>query len=301
MNRKKITAVLIALTTVNLLIFFFRDHFQFQPYVTTASLYGSCDEDCARKWGLYTSSYGEAERLRTAKIVASLPVTDGTVRARVQAIGEHLYNQFGHRLGTPPSGLLDASPLTQYNTLRNQDSLQLHCGNYSLMFAYFCWSQGIVCRTMELPVAGNHHVLNECYLPESGEWMVVDLTYNLLSAQDSNGKLLNFPTLRELARKRGTVWAQGEGATGRRKIAWQTFGATNYYVPELPVYYYHPATMDIYSTSYKLRRYFLPQSWYDILDRNTKSNVPFYLKLTVFALWLLTFFIFIARRMKFKL
>ena len=77
----------------------------------------------------------------------------------------------------------------------------------------------------------------------------------------------------------------------------------NYYKPDHPHYYYHRVDNEkAYATPNKIKQYFLPVSWYDIYDNNgDKSNLSFYLKQVFILLWLISFFVFILSRAKFRI
>jgi hypothetical protein len=75
-----------------------------------------------------------------------------------------------------------------------------------------------------------------------------------------------------------------------------------YFRNDYALYYYHRVdNSKVYTFNNKIARYFLPISWYDIFDEKVRSNALFYLKLTLILLWIISFFVFIRTRTKFRI
>jgi len=300
MSRKLIPAILIILTAANLLIFLNREHFRYQSFATPARLYNTCDESCTHKWKQFADDYPAGELEEARHISDSIVNHSTTTFNKILGIGLFLHQNFSHRLGQPDNNLLSASPLTQFKRLQTEDSLQLWCGNLSAMFSYFAWSQGIICRNIEILNPGNHHVLNECYLPETSQWIVVDLTNNIMAAE-SGGNLLHFVGMREQTRNSTEVmaWRRSGDSLVKESLNTQQPFLQTFYDPSRTAFYYHWINYSkVYKWSFKAKEYFLPVSWYDILRREKGSNVLFYVKIGAIVLWIASFFVFLAGRKK---
>ena len=297
-RRKLIVRLLLLLTAAQVLIFIFRDRFQYRPYASVAELYAPCPAACTATWRLFADDYRNelpAAKILSDSVTASLQLS----ATRVLALGRFLYAKFHNRLGEPPPALLSASPMQQYAMLNANDTMQLWCGNFAQMFALLCWAEGIACRNLEIMNPGDHHVLNECYFPETGRWAAVDLTHNLLLAADSTDSFLDARQLTEAIE------------SGKDIKAWRSAGDTieirrwdsgredllPYYRKINEVHYYHRTDNErAYGLSNRLRQYFLPVSWYDILTGNGGSNALFYLKDVLALSWLLALAAFLATK-----
>src|SRR5207302_7834209 len=111
--------------------------------------------------------YSDSE-FRQAKIISDyITASSKDVKEKLMALGSFLVDHFHSRLGKPSPSLLRASPLTQFRSLSASDTSQLWCGNFAEIFSFFCWSQGIVCRNIEIMNPGDRHVVNECYVNRS--------------------------------------------------------------------------------------------------------------------------------------
>lgn len=304
MRRKKsITIILLVLTAINIAIFIFRDHFYYSSYGDDASLYGSCDQSCFKKWELYKNDY-PAEDLREAKRISDSIIGDKNISAgdKIIRIGNFVYHRFKNQNGRPNTDLLTASPLTQYKMLCSSDTLQLWCGNFAEIFSYFCWSQGIAARNIEIMNPGDHHVLTECYVQDMRQWIMVDPTNNLLTV--TNGKkILNLQTFKEGIQKKTALfeWQLSGDSVIYKSIDTNAAFIRNYYSKENPCYYYHRVDNEkAYRMTDKIKRYILPVSWYDIYDNKGQTNTGFYLKLIFMIAWIISFFVFILSRTKFR-
>lgn len=299
MSRKKTAALFIILSLVNLLVFLFRDYFQYQPYASITSLYRRCDQVCMEKWAGFTEDYPSSDLTEAKQLMDSvLANTEPGTLAKSQKIARFLVLRFQNQLGTPSAALLRAPPLDQYKMLSASDSLQLWCGNFAQLFSFFCWSEGIACRNIEIMNPGDHHVLNECYLPETGRWVMVDLTNNLLFVRNKKNQLLDLVNFRHQVQNGLSV--QVERAAGDTVIA-GTGGLAipGYYLADHSLYYYHRVdNAKIYAAKEKIARYLLPVSWYDIFDDQDRNNYLFYLKELLILLWITAGFILLLKSTK---
>jgi hypothetical protein len=310
MPRKNISLLLfLILGIVNLCIFFFRDHFRYQTYTDYRSFYEPCDETCRSKWESYVDDYPEAELDEAKKISDTVVRGEISSLDKVLSIGHFLRRRFEKQLGRPTIELLKSSPLTQFKKLSSSDSLQLWCGNFAQMFSYFCWSQGIVSRNIEIMKAGDHHVITECYIPEKREWTMVDLTNNILAANtiENKDQLANFIDFRKHVSRYShvglpsmPVWRSINDSVVLISIIPSSVYA--YYNESNPAVAYH--SMDYLqkiTTTSKIKQYLLPVSWYEILTERSGSNFLFFLKLALLVLWLVSFFVFLISRTKFRI
>ncbi|HWJ91947.1 MAG TPA: hypothetical protein VNR87_12590 [Flavisolibacter sp.] len=300
--RRKAVLFFLFLSLLNLVIVFLRDAFQYQPFSSPAALYAPCDEKCSKKWNQYVNDFPREELAAARNISDSVVAGKAPTEDKVMAIGLFIYNRFKGQMGRPSAELLRSSPFRQYQQLAASDSVKLWCGNFAEIFSWFCWSHGIVCRNIEVMNPGNHHVLNECYIPESGRWVLVDLTNNLLMAQSKEQRLNLYEMMKAL--KARTV-VSGLHASGDSVSVELLDPATsyiqNFYQADHPYFYYHRVDNEkVYRTGSKLVRYFLPLSWYEILELKKQSNLPFYLKEVFSLLWLISLIMLLVSRKKLR-
>jgi len=285
--------VFLVITFINLLIFFSRDHFSYKPYISYSAIYGPCDRSCLQKWEQFTSDYPRADMAEGRKIMETAPrLKTKNTQDRIVEIGRFLYTKFYRQMGRPSPAVATATPLNQYKMFCSSDSLKLWCGSFALMFNFFCWSEGISCRIIEIMNPGDHHVLNECYIPENKQWVMVDVTNNQLLVQNSNKQLLNLVEFEDQLKKPSSLLALSASgdSVGSKPISREAGYIHSYYKNKKPVYYYYRVNLDeVYRTTSKIRRYLLPVSWYVIFDSNKHNNILFYTRQLLIFLWVLLF------------
>jgi len=290
-SRKSHIAVLFILSLINLIIFFYRDKFTYHKSATYASLYSSD----TLKWRKFISDYPEQELHEAKDIVDRLHINNQPTSRKVQEIGKFLYNSFKNQLGESSTELASASPLSQYKILRSSDSVELWCGNFAEMFTFFCWSEGIASRVVEIMNPGDHHVLNECYLPESRQWAVTDLTNNHLLIQKSNKS--GYPNLLSLRDSSTQTLSSLQAKDG--SIVLQPFSPTfykKYFRNKNPIYYYYRTNnSEVYKPTEKIKRYFVPDTWYEEITPGQPDNWAFYAKQFFILLWLISGILLIGR------
>ena len=299
-HRKLYLLIFLLLTAGNVLIFFYRDAFRYQSFATYNNLYKACNASCREKWSAYVRDFPAHELEAARRISDSFPGNKSSTIEKIRSAGLSLLQNFHHRLGTPTPQLLAASPLQQYKSLVSNDTQQLWCGNLAQMFSLFCWSQDIVCRNIEIANPGDHHVLNECYLPESRQWVLVDLTNNVL-ALEKDQQQLNFLDVKKAVRAQQPLvaWRMTGDSVSRFVLQPDEQFLKAYYGKDLPIYFYHSMDVNqVYLWKNKVRAYLLPVSWYDIYRENKGSNLPFYFKLLCIVLWIASFFVFLGSRKK---
>lgn len=301
--RRKFLLFIVLLSVTNFVVFLFRDHFHYQPYAGYSQLYGACNEECEKKWKQFADDYALNDLSEAKKISDSVAKGKTHTLNKAIAIGSFLYNRFSLQSGRPSDELLKASPIDQYKMLSASRSEKLWCGNFAQMFAFFCWSQNIVARNIEIMYPGDRHVLNECYIPEMGGWIMVDVTNNLLLIRNSEGKFLNLVQFRDALKKNSPLsFLKSDSVSGKEMTAVPKEMVPVQYLAEHPFYYYHRVdNQKTYSFKEKIKRYLLPVSWYDIFDDNKNhSNLAFYLKGILIFLWVVSVIIFLISRSKFR-
>ena len=302
MQRKKLFLYLfLFLTIVNLCIFLNRDHFRYLAYTDYKSFYEPCGETCRNKWETYVNDFPDAELGEAKKISDSIVSGKVSTFDKVLKIGHFLRKRFEKQLGRPSVDFLQSSPLSQFKALGSSDTVQLWCGNFAQMFSYFCWSQGIISRNIEIMKAGDHHVISECYIPEKKQWIMVDLTNNILAANKTGSydQPANFWDFRKdvsrnsnMPRQSVTVWRSLNDSIAITSI--KTLPLFVYYNEGSPAVAYHSMDYLQKITTYsKVKQYLLPVYWYEILSEKKESNFLFYLKLALLALWAGSFFVFL--------
>jgi hypothetical protein len=294
-SRRNYIAVLFSILSItNLVIFFYRDRFNYHKYATYSSLY-SPD---TTKWRKFIDDYPRQELVEAKIILDSLHIDDQPTSFKVLEIGKFLHNRFNKQLGKSSNQLVSASPLTQYKILRSSDTIELWCGNFAEMFTFFCWSRGITSRVIEIMNPGDHHVLNEYYLPETQEWGVIDLTNNHLLIRKSNG----YANLLDLRDSSGQTFSSLQA--GDSSIAFHPFDATfynKYFGNKNPIhYYYRTNNSEVYSRGEKIKRYFLPYTWYEEVTENQRGNWRFYIKQLFILLWLISLILLVWQLVSFK-
>lgn len=301
MPHRLITISLLVFTLLNLVLFLFRDSFKYEPYSDYQSLYGSKQENL-KKWEKFIYDY-PAEELKEAKQITDRIIKNPTNSySTIQDIASFIYNRFKHQMGRPSNALSLSSPLIQYKKLCASPAEKLWCGNYAQIFSFFCWSQGIVSRSVEIMKPNDHHVLNECFLPEISQWVMVDITNNLLLIQNKQGKLLDLIAFKDSLKKSAPlyVYEASEASVNTKSLNQGASAISTYYKDDYPLFYYHRIDNNkVYSAAGKVKRYLFPVSWYNILDNKGQNNVLFFIKQTVILLWIVLFFAFLVSYAKF--
>ena len=288
MPKGKVLILFLIISLVNCAIYFYRDHFQYHPFASYNKLYSKCDKACEEKWRLFTSPYPQNELIEAGSLAATFG--DGSSElSKIESISKQLFQKFNAQIGKPDEAIKTSSPLKVYSFLLANKSRQLECGQFAQMFSFFCWSQQIICRNIEIMREGDHHVVNECYVRELGQWVLIDLT-NGFFLPKSKGEYLNVQTFLK-------------GLEDNKPIETNTLKRDSivlvdlrnsfpdvayYYKAKYPYYYYHVTnTPSVYKGLQKLKRYVLPVSWYEIYDEEGKGNFLFYLKDVLIIIWII--------------
>ena len=302
MPRKRIYLfIFLSLTVANIIVFIFRDRFNYQPFANYNALYAPCNESCSQKWKQYADDYS-SELKEGKRITDSVVNMYSLTSDKVIAIESFLYRKFHKQMGTPGLDLMNLSPLNQFEKLSSSDSIRLWCGNFAHMLSLFCWSQGIVTRNVELQHTGDKHLLNECYLPESKSWMMADITSNLLAVTGPDEKYHNVISFKESLKGKPKVNVkQSVGKDSLQTLPLPSVKILSQYKADDPVNFYHYTdNKKSYSTAEKIKRYFLPMSWYETYELKSTGNLTFYLKEILIFLWLVSFFVLLFSHTKFR-
>lgn len=219
-------------------------------------------------------------------------------RKKIVAIANLVYTIFLKRHGYPSETFRKVTPFQQFQLLTTQDSGKLWCGNVAQIFAYFCWAESITCRSIEILKPNDHHVVNECYLPEIKKWILVDVPHNLFLVKDSAGSHLDLQTFGSLVddgKQFQSYQHVSNKITVQSALKMKDQYFNDYYLTNYQQAYYHTVGgQDIYSVKNKVRRYFLPHSWYKIYRERAYSNTAFYIKQILFFLWLVSILVLLS-------
>jgi hypothetical protein len=294
-NRLKFALILLLLLSIiNVLIFIYRDHFQYLPYHSYQSLYSECNEDCKEKWNKGTRTFSKDELNEANQILSANTDIKSKKQTleKVQLIASFVYNKFHKQYGIPSDSTLSLSPLKKFKLLSNTPQEKMWCGDFARMVFLFTTSQNILCRVIDIYAPEDQHAVNECYIPELKQWVLTDATFNILSALSGNNEYLNLQNFRQKLNNGENILRialvnnKDSTITLDRNLSF----ITDYYKPDRDYYYYHTLDLtSVYIFKEKLKRYFLPSSWYDLYKENRKSNSAFYLKQVFFLLWIVNF------------
>ena len=289
---KRLIVLLFVLTAANACIFFFREHFQYYPYVSYHSLYSECDKSCETKWSGILKMFTKRELKEADSILISntdVSKKTNTIE-KIQTIGTFLYNKFHAQYGRPSDSTMHLKPLEKYKLLSRSPNEHLWCGNFATMFLMFSSTQNILSRVVEIYANDDRHVINECYVPELKQWILVDVTFNTLTAFSNTNKYLNAQSFRQLINSNSPVYriSSIENRNRLDRLDKNIFFVKNYFKPDFDYYYYYTIDLNgVYRSKEKLKRYFLPVSWYALYKDTEKSNGPFYYKIFFGFLWII--------------
>lgn len=280
------------LTVINSGIFLFKEKFAYKPYAEASVLYAPPSGEWNR---FFTDFPGEGQTQAKQLLDSLLTGSDTARRVQIIRISSFLYQEFGKQLGKPSPVVPYTDPWEMYRFYKADTTRKLWCGHLAMMFNYFCLARGIETRMIEIMKPGDHHVVNECYLPGDQQWALVDITYDQLLVSTESDLPLGLAAVRRMPAV-GKSWRVQMANESQRIFRPDTGYVRNYYMTGDPAYYYSTVNPKVvYRTSEKIRRYFLPESWYRILASAPSSNFLFYLKQGLALAWLLSLF-FVVRR-----
>jgi len=294
---KKLLLLFILATIANGVIFIFRDKFIYQPFSSYTELYAPCGDQCRQKWDDFLLPYSNNTIAEGKNLLAPLPLDSAQPLDRLKLINGHLRQRFGKQAGYPADIIHKSNPVDQYKILSSDTSQRLWCGTWAQLVSFFGWSHGLVYRNVEIMKPGDRHVLNECFVPEVQNWVMVDLTHDILFAE-KNGKLLNTVDFLNALEAPDSVrvFTSSNEPIPLSQFA-QISSIRSYYDKNFEYYYYHTTHLQIaYRPIEKVKRYFLPDSWYEIYSLKANSNVPFYVKLFFIVGWLILGSLILVKR-----
>lgn len=276
------------ITLINGIIFYYRDHFQYVAYSTYADLYGECNQDCREKWGRYLSPYPATSAREARTLLEALPFKPDSTLYNLKEIGRFFYSKFHNQKGVPQPVFHSPDPVEGYKSLLADTTQKLWCGTWAQLVSFFGWSLKIVSRNVEIMRPGDHHVLNECYIPERKQWVMVDLTNNIQLASKEDRLLNAQDFVRSLRQPASVSVLTGNGTIKLLDQMEEWPAIRDYYQAGFPFFYYHTTHLGaVYTTEARLKRYFLPDSWYEIYSPSPRVALWFYVKLFFIATWVI--------------
>jgi hypothetical protein len=286
--------LLLVLSIINISIFIYRDHFKYLPYRTYQSLYAICDAECNDKWSKNSQIFTSDELNEANQILVRNTELENKKSSleKVQVITSFVYNKFHKQYGRPSDSTMSLPPLKKFKLLSDSPKEQMWCGDFAKMVSLFARSQNILCRTIEIYEPADQHVVNECYIPELKQWVLTDATFNILSAYSDNNQYLNLQNFRQKLNAGENILrlASINNHDSVVSLDKNLSFIASYYKPDKDYYYYHTTDLNsVYTFKEKLKRYFLPFSWYDLYKEGDAGNGAFYLKQVFFLLWIVSF------------
>ncbi|ANE52431.1 hypothetical protein [Flavisolibacter tropicus] len=305
MKRRNLIVLFVALTAINLIIYYYRDYFHYQPYRDHSFLYKECNEDCEALWKTDFKTSHYKEQIEAKRSVASwLLDSSNSTLVKANQISKQIYDDFGKRYGHPKAYLLQLSPFNQYKALNTNTGDSLWCGIYAGMFSYFAWAQNIITRNIEMKYSDDSHVVSECYIPELKKWIVVDPTFGMLALKNEQGVWLDLQSFRNELRNNKTIYVlkSANGKLAFEPLHLNEHYLNHYYKPtnSTDLYYHHTSLQEAYKPVEKLKRYLLPVSWYYVYDAENKTNIRFGVKLVFIILWVLVIVLLLVTSYTFK-
>lgn len=281
---RRLILLFVLLTVINAAFFLCRELTDYQPHRTETSLYKAPSTE----WNRYFTDFPVEGQQAAIRFTDSLLQGRDTSRLnQIQVIGAFLYYQFAPQLGRPSFQENYKDPWEMFQYYRADTSRKLWCGHLSMFFTYFCLARGIETRLIELNKPGDHHVVNECFLPGPGKWVLVDLTYDQLLVK-KNDLLLGLTAFRKLQGRSDVLLNVRTANDSTRTIRMDTGYIRNYYADTVRVFYYVTVNPEkVYSITAKAKRYLWPDPWYYELRQQPGNQLFFYLRQAVLLTWLL--------------
>lgn len=288
MSRRIILLLFAFLTALSIFIFIKRDRFEYRSFPGETFLYGSVKKNL---WSRYYKDYPPEDKTVAKALLDSLP-RENNDEKDILLLAAFLRNRFGGRGGVPSQELQQLTPLRQFQLLSADSSEHLWCGNWSNIFAFFCWSRGIPVRIVESQRPGDHHVFNECWVASKNSWGLVDLTNNIILPTDSVGQFIQGLDFAERAAAGPiTAFRVEEGEMVQQDSLEPDPAVHLYYSRDYTFHFYERYRLkSIYSWKERVKRYLFPNPWYHaVLPGHSKhGNGWFWFKLAALGAWALT-------------
>jgi hypothetical protein len=282
---KKTVIAFLILSVLNVVIFYFREAFAYVPVATHETLYENHTDKNLNKWIRFSEDYPAEEETEAKQISSNwFDEKDVTTLDSVLKIANKIHNNFNKQTDRPSLFLELQSPLNKYKTLLKDSTEKLWCGTYSQIFNFFCLSNNILSRYIEIINPGDHHVLNESYLPDRKKWVMIDVTFNINAPKNDKNQLLNLIEFASELRNNSLPFKYPY--THLDTVTKKHHEILNYYIPDRPYYYHFYIDNRVaYKFENKLARYLFPVSWYTIFTYAPVSNYMFGIKIALIYLW----------------
>lgn len=222
---------------------------------------------------------------------------------KMQKIGSWLQRSYRHCKLDQPTKEFSALPLTAQYGVASRAGSPVWCGTYGAHFLFFCSINGITCRIVEKKSGNDYHTMNECFIPELGQWVFADLLFNTLYCQDETGKILNAVDIlyRNEAKDSSlfTIFAQ-QPVDSFLVISHKSSEHWQRYLKKESVlnFYYQTDIRQVYTPGKNAIRYAFPVAWYETFSLAPISNTQFYLRTLSLYLGIVLTIIFILLYLK---
>ena len=278
LSNKLLTFLVVFFLLGNIGIYFSRNAgFDYIKYPSLQYLYPlNADSSFFQKWTKYNKRFSAEELTKGLQLVKHFEDSASTDSGKAVSIAAWLYNSFNKQIGTPEDTLNRLSPLLKYKYLLANQNKQLWCGQFQEMFGFFCTAAGLKNRYVELvPKKGKnnigYHEVNEVWFSEIRKWVMVDVTRNILlvSRPDqvfSAAEYLDYNILDTT----GTFFRTSVDNTVSNSLVVQKkeYSYDDYFNINYSLRYYLTMQLsDVYSPFQKLKRYFIPNPWFEMYDQ----------------------------------
>jgi hypothetical protein len=237
-------------------------------------------------WQPLTNRFAKVPEDTFWQDAVNIQVSDPTL-TRIIKLAEALGQAFKGTDGIPDPDLSAMHPLGQLAYAKSGKS-GLDCGNYSAIFTYLAERAGIRCRTIGTGkvLAGTQagtHVCLECYLPETGEWALVDPLARNFLFRNGSGQLLNVVEVKNRCMEQdfsGITVLHYNGDS----LSWQPFAAhavvqqQYLHAGNSLTFYFTTDPENALSVQRKIKRYLLPDPWYALYTDSPGKNTGFLLR-----------------------
>ncbi|MBK6938143.1 MAG: transglutaminase domain-containing protein [Chitinophagaceae bacterium] len=276
----------------NILFFTQRDKTGiYTKYSTYGQLYSDKNntDQKRKKWNdtyQFTSSAEKDTAVKIAEREAGITPKD-PVFEKIVKTGKWLINVLQQCPAGKPTDSLSALPMLQQLPALKERKSPVWCGTYGNLFLFFCKANNIETRLIEIMNPGNHHIVNECYVPELKQWVAVDLTNKFLYCINNKGDLLNTLDIVNAFQKKEKVYMAQVSANSVLSTAADSANMpwNSYLASYPPVYYYKNTNFDkVYTLPEKLKRYAFPVSFFEVYADKQGKNSWFYIRM--FCLWI---------------
>lgn len=295
-NRFYIVCFLLWIIAGAVSLFFFIKREQFGNYFPRSTYKELYPEDrLDAKWTKSSTQYSEEEKAHGKKLSAmeaGIDENESTLSKTIKIEKWLLKSFWNCPSGVPLDSLNRLRPLQSYKGTAMMHT-PVWCGTYGSLFLFFCNCNNITCRYIESSGGPDHHVINECYIPEIKKWILTDLTHKIINTTDEKGNYLNAADIMKMNKENRSkniiVQYMKDTATTSSVSADSVLTQWSQYLGEKNSlsYYYLIDLKKVYATGQKIKRYLLPESWYEIYGDKKKSNALFFIRSSFALIWIL--------------